>query len=238
LIGAYFFSHRIEWHFNLKEVHNETVSIFLSLSGVFFGITLGLIAVGTFENYNSAEATAVNESSMLNALYRDVSILENYEKEKLQKTLRYYTKYTINEAWPEQKNGIISHKGTLIMNRFQKEFSNYRPVNDKDKILYAEVFNQFNALSEARRLRINAVNTALPSTIWIVLKLGALINLMLTWFLVIKNRKLEISMNILISLLLGSLIFLIAIMDNPFRGEYSVSSDSFQLLLDGVMRYK
>jgi hypothetical protein len=38
------------------------------------------------------------------------------------------------------------------------------------------------------------------------------------------------------SALLGSLIFLIAAMDNPFRGEFSVSADSFQLLLDGLMK--
>jgi quinol-cytochrome oxidoreductase complex cytochrome b subunit len=29
---------------------------------------------------------------------------------------------------------------------------------------------------------------------------------------------------------------LIAAMDNPFRGEYSVTADSFQLLLDGFMK--
>jgi hypothetical protein len=53
---------------------------------------------------------------------------------------------------------------------------------------------------------------------------------------VIANKKLEIAVNVLCGVLLGSLIFLIAAMDNPFRGELSVSPQSFQLLIDGVMK--
>ena len=37
-------------------------------------------------------------------------------------------------------------------------------------------------------------------------------------------------------LLLGSLIFLIAAMDNPFRGEFSVGPDAFQLIYEGLMK--
>ncbi len=66
--------------------------------------------------------------------------------------------------------------------------------------------------------------------------MGAFINIILTWLLVINNRKLDVVINILSGSLLGSLIFLIAAMDNPFRGEYSINADSFQLLLDGLMK--
>jgi hypothetical protein len=37
-------------------------------------------------------------------------------------------------------------------------------------------------------------------------------------------------------LLLGLLIFLIAAMDNPFRGEYCVSPETFILLYEGLMK--
>jgi hypothetical protein len=236
LLGAFLFSEKLEKMLDLTVDHNSVVATFLSLSGVFYGITLGLIAVGTFENFNATEDKVNNESSALAALYRDVTILENSDKILLQNTLKKYTLYVVNEAWPMQRRGLVPKGGTALMDTFQMQFARYLPKTDRDKIIYAEVFDQFNVLIEKRRLRLNAVNASLPSTIWLILFMGAFVNIVLTWLLVVNNKKLDIMINILSGLLLGSLIFLIAAMDNPFRGEYSVGSQSFQLLLDGLMK--
>jgi len=39
-----------------------------------------------------------------------------------------------------------------------------------------------------------------------------------------------------LSIFLGIVIFLIAAMDNPFRGDVSVGPDSFQLVYDSLMK--
>lgn len=236
LFGAYIVSGKFEKSLGLTTETNSIIGIFLGLSGVFYGITLGLIAVGTFENFKSTEDIVLNESSALAALYRDVSILELPEKENLKATLKSYTAFVVNQAWPLQRKGIVPKGGTAIIDSFQYLLSQYTPVSEKDKIIYAEVFDQYNVLIEKRRLRLNAVNSSLPTTVWLVLFIGAFINIMLTWFLVINNKKLDIIINVLSAILLGTLIFLIAAMDNPFRGEFSVNADSFQLLLDGLMK--
>jgi hypothetical protein len=236
LLGAFIFNQYFEKKLNLTVETNNIITVFLSLSGVFYGITLGLIAVGTFENFNSVESKVTNESSALAALYRDVSILEKQDKEILKGTLKKYTTYVINEAWPLQRQGIVPKGGTRLIDTFQMQFAAYTPETRKDEIIYAEVFDQFNVMIETRRQRLAAVNSSLPSTVWFLIIIGALINIVLLWLLVINNRKLDIMLNILNGLLLGSLIFLIAAMDNPFRGEFSVSADSFQLLIDGLMK--
>ena len=236
LLGTFFFSSKIEKMLSLTVEHNSIVSIFLASSGVFYGITLGLIAVGTFENFNSVDSTVNNECSSLAALYRDVQILEESDKEKMLQTLKNYTKQEVDTAWQLQSQGIMTNRGNQIINAFQKELSKYEPKSEKDKILFAEVFNQYNTLIQDRRLRINAASSTLPSAIWMILFLGAFVNIALTWCLVINNKKLDIIMNSLSGLLLGSLIFLIASMDNPFRGNFSISSQPFQSLLDQVMK--
>jgi Protein of unknown function (DUF4239) len=238
LLGSFLFSEKLEKKLNLKAEHNQIVSIFIGLASVFYGITLGLIAVGTFDNFNAVEDKVNNESSALAALYQDVSFLQNPENEKLKTILKQYTKYVITKAWPLQKKGIVPTGGTQIVNTFQSQLVSYIPQSEKDKIILSEILDQYNVFLENRRLRLNAVNSSLPATIWLVLFLGAMINIVLTWFLVINNKKLDILVNVLTGLLLGSLIFLIAAMDNPFRGEYCVTADSFQLLLDGIMNNK
>jgi hypothetical protein len=236
LLGAFLFSDRLEKKLGLTVEHNSIVSTFLGLSSVFYGITLGLIAVGTFENFNSVSRIVNDEAGSLTALYRDVSILEQPEKKELCAILKDYTIFVIEKAWPAQRQGIIPTGGTEIINIFQERFSQYTPTSQKDFIKYGEVFDQFNELVEKRRLRLSAVSSSLPSTIWLILFMGAFINIVLTWLLVINNKKLDIVINVLNGTLLGSLIFLIAAMDNPFRGEYSVGSEAFELLLNGLMK--
>jgi hypothetical protein len=236
LLGAFIFSNFLEKKLDLSIETNGIVSTFLSLSGAFYGITLGLIAVGTFENFNNTESKVTDESSSLAALYRDVQLLEQPDKIELSATLKRYTEYVVNEAWPLQQKGIVPKGGTSLIDTFQMKLGKYMPKTSKDEIVFSEVFDQYNVLIEKRRLRLSVVNSGLPSSVWLILFLGALVNIVLTWLLVIKNQKLDIFINTLMGALLGSLIFLIAAMDNPFRGEFSVSSDSFQLLLDGLMK--
>ena len=236
LLGAFLFSTKFEDKLNLKYEHNNIVSIFLGLSGVFYGITLGLIAVGTFENFNATEDKVNNESSSLSALYRNVSMFEKNQKETLKSILKTYARTVVNEDWILQKHGIIPTGSTNVLEEFQNNFARYVPETKKDEIIYSKSLAQYNEFIEKRTLRLNAIAACLPSTIWLILFMGAFVNIVLTWLLVINNKKLDILINVLSGLLLGSLIFLIAAMDNPFRGEYCVSSDSFQLLLDGLMK--
>ena len=215
LLSAYVFNSWLEKKLGIKEEHNSIVDPYLTLSSVFYGITIGLIAVSSYENFNSTDEKVNNESSELNALYRDVSILTKPEKNIMLNTLKEYTKYVINVAWPEQQKGIIPKGASVFMDSFQFQLARYIPESDQDKIFYAEVFKQYNELNLARRLRINAVNSSLPSMIYLILFLGAFVNIILTQSLVIKNKKLNALLSVLSGLLIGSLVFLIASMDNP-----------------------
>ena len=48
--------------------------------------------------------------------------------------------------------------------------------------------------------------------------------------------RLHMVLNMLMAALLGLLVFLIAVMDNPFRGEFSVGPDAFEYVRDRVIK--
>ncbi len=54
---------------------NEQASFFMSVLGVFYGITLGLVAVGCWENFEGVQDKVTTESATLAAFYRDLSAL-------------------------------------------------------------------------------------------------------------------------------------------------------------------
>ena len=68
LSGTLIFNKYLDRILKLKKQYNSIIAIFLGLSGVIYGITLGLIAVATFENYNKVESIVFEESSALAAL--------------------------------------------------------------------------------------------------------------------------------------------------------------------------
>jgi Protein of unknown function (DUF4239) len=236
LLGAFLFRQFFEKWMALNVSNNDVVGNFLSVSGLFYGITLGLISVGTFENFQQAETSVSQEATALNGLYRDVNLLEKSEKYEMKILLKDYAQYVVGEGWNEQQKGIIPKGTSKIVNKFEFFLANYKIESEKDKIVFAEVVHQNNKLSDARRTRVNIVQQGLPATVWLVLFVGAFVVTSLTWLLVISNKKLDIMVNVLCGTLIGSLIFLIAAMDNPFRGEFSVSPQPFQLLIDGVMK--
>lgn len=236
LLGAFLFRQFFEAWMGLKAANNEVVGNFLAVSGLFYGITLGLISVGTFENFQNAESSVSHEASALNGLYRYVDLLEGAEKNELKTLLKDYAHYVVGDGWKAQQQGNTPKGTSKIVNNIERVLANYKLETEKDKIIFTEVLKQNNKLSEMRRERVNIVQQGLPAAVWLVLFVGAFVVISLTWFLVISNKKLDIAVNMLCGILLGSLIFLIAAMDNPFRGEFSVSPMPFQLLLDGVMK--
>lgn len=217
-----------------QEQHNEFTIGFLSLTGAFLSITIGLIIVGTYENYETSERTVKSEVSSLYSLYKTVNYLEGKEKDDLKNSLRGYVNFVLEEEWQKQQSGIVPLLGVESLNVFEKKLFLYEPLSDKDQIVYRETLKNYEELIKYREERIFSVNEGLPISIYIVLMLGLFINILVSWQIVTDNRKLEIFVYTMTGILAGSLVFIIVAMDNPYRGEYSVSTDSFSLFLNSI----
>src|ERR1700752_4630433 len=78
---------------------NDAVSGTVQAIGVFYGITVGLIAVGVWNTYSNAAELVSKEAASIGALYRDVTEYPSPLRDELRGNLRDYTLYVINEAW-------------------------------------------------------------------------------------------------------------------------------------------
>jgi hypothetical protein len=70
-------------------------------------------------------------------------------------------------------------------------------------------------------MRLKSVNAGLPLSLWVVLLAGAFLNIMVTWFFHMRSRSMHFWMTVKFSALLGLLIYLLAGLDKPFRGQIS-----------------
>ena len=221
--------------FHYGEGINDAISGTVQAVGVFYGITVGLIAVGVWNTYSSAAGLVSSEASAIGALYRDVSGYPSPLREELRTKVRGYTVYVINDVWPEQKKGRIPQGGTAILDDFQYSLYSFEPATQGQMALHTETLRAYNSLLEYRRLRVDAVNSGLSNTMWAVIWLGAAISIGVAYFYRIEDVKLHAALVVLMSGFLALVLFMITINDKPFFGYVSIPPTPYQLILDDVI---
>jgi Flp pilus assembly pilin Flp len=208
---------------------NDIVGYVLSCFCVFYGLLLGLIAVTAYQNASDTSANVTHEAAALSALYEDVSRYPDPYGQNLRWILRDYTRYVIKYAWPLQRQGIVPVDGSIRVQAFQEKLLDFQPATPAQEILHAEALRQFNTFLEHRRMRLFSVNTAIPPVMWYVVILGAVINIAMVWLFDMRFIT-HLLLGGLLAAYLGTMIFLIAAMDHPFRGEVSVTPEPFEAL--------
>lgn len=214
---------------------NDIIGHVLSAFGVFYGLLLGLIAVAAYQNFSRVEANVVREVASLETLYEDVSIFPEPHGQNLRWLLRDYCRYVIKYGWPAYRDGEVPQGGNVRIRAFQERMLAFEPETRVEELVFAESLRQFNVFMEHQRVREQSVNTGIPSIMWYVVIVGAFLNIGLLWLFDMRFVTFLFLGGVL-SFFLGTMILLIAVMDNPFRGSVSISVEPFERLYWANMR--
>ena len=100
---------------------NDMLAAFFQFFGIIYGLLLGLLAVATYQARLDVEKSNANEAASLSALYRNITAYPEPSRTELQNLLRSHTRYLIEDAWPQQRKGIVpvdeSHRITALQAR-------------------------------------------------------------------------------------------------------------------------
>lgn len=232
--GFLLFRGIIDTYFMGGDSHNDIVSSAMGGLNGLFSITLGLIAIGAWENFNSVDGNVSQEAAQVSSLYQNIKSVPPPLRDTLQAELKEYVRYTIEEAWPLQQKGIVPHGGTARLTRFQNSLMQFAPTTKGENFVFDNCVQQLTKVAELRRYRLQNVTQGFPASVWMVIMIGCLINIVILWLFKTDSLRVHITVIVLFSALLGLLVFLAAAMDNPFRGELSVSSDAFSIIYENM----
>jgi hypothetical protein len=222
-------------HLRFHDGINDAISGTVQAIGVFYGITVGLIAVGVWNTNSTASDLVSREAAAIGTLYRDVGGYPQPMRDTLRGKLRDYTKSIIEQSWPAQKEGRILNVGTLILDDFQATLYTFEPTTAGQTALHSETLSAYNKLIEYRRLRIDAVGGGLSGVMWGVIWIGAAISIGVAYLYKIEDLKIHATLVALMAGFLGIVLFMIVINDKPFFGYVSISADPYRLILERLM---
>ncbi|WNV03919.1 DUF4239 domain-containing protein [Candidatus Methylospira mobilis] len=223
--------------FRISDSTNEPISAVFAGVGMLYGLLLGLVAVAAWQNFDSVGSLASKEAASIAALYRDISALQEPAKHSLQNYLADYLAYVIDVEWPLHRHGESPNDGAVILTGFYGVLSGYQPDSISQQILLSESVTAFNHLIELRRARMDSVDVGIPAVFWVVMLAGAFLIIPLIYFFHLPSMKTHLALTAVFSIFLGFMIFLMAAVDNPLRGEVSISPDSYQAIQDSLKNF-
>lgn len=237
LVGLLLLRPWVRAHVRDSAEHNDLVSYFLGVSGVIYGILLGLVAAGVWSNFQNLSGQVDTEATITAALYQDMATYPPPYRQLYERQLKAYVWSVIHQDWPEHAQGRVPQTSSKLLRLFKNTFLDFVPTTPRLQVVHSQSINQLNELLLAHRLRLRGDQANLPPLMWWVLILGAAINVAISWFFVADDMTHQVALTCLIALLLGSLLFLTAAIDNPFRGGFSVDASAFDSVLYEMVNY-
>ena len=227
---------RILPRFQFSEEDGHFTSTIVHSVMVFYALTVAMIAITVWETYDAAAKIVSTEATELATLYRDASAYPPPTRAQLQETLRDYTDYVIRESWPEQHKGLVPRGGVERIHRFQRILTEFEPATEGQKLLHAETLRAYNKMIEARRMRLDAVQTALPGLLWTVIFMGAGLAVAASYFFRVRDSRLHMTLVVLLTTFIAMVIFVVFAFDRPFRGDMGIESEPYELVYDQLMK--
>jgi hypothetical protein len=213
-------------------VNNEVAGFKFAVLGVVYAVLLGLAVVSVWEKFSDAEGAATREAASLVAMYRLSGGLEPTLQATLRPALSDYARSVIADDWPAMGQARSSRKTFEALNRLYATTLAPAASDSHDAILFNALLTQLNALTEARRDRLILASGIVPSVIWLVLVIGAVVTLTFTFFFALRNLRVQLLMTAMLSVVIFLALYVALEIDYPFAGPVSVAPEGMRLVLD------
>jgi hypothetical protein len=166
------------------------------------------------------------EANAVADIYRDSQNLADPARGQVQGQIKDYLKQVLNTEWPLMLVGKqIPDQGDVILGKMVKELG---------AAVASPAVTDMLAVSrniyDARQQRIQMSYTSLSPEIWVVILMGSLLTLCISYLFGI-NLYLHFFVVIAATLMTSSIIFLLISLDKPFQGQYIVGPDIFHGVL-------
>ena len=216
----------------LRKGHNEVAGFIYAVLGVAYAVLLGLMVVAVWEDWQAARTTASNEANEVAEIFWLAHALPQPEGRHIQALARSYAQVVVNEEWPLMKQGEASQNAWVILDGIRGSIQELDPNTDTEHVLYDQGLQRVHDLADARRERLLYAEEGLPLILWVVLVVGAVIAVGFTYLFGLENTTTHVLMVAALALIISLVLFTVAALDYPFKGDIRVGPDAFEHVLD------
>jgi Protein of unknown function (DUF4239) len=210
------------------KIHHDVTDPLSQVVGMMFAVLLGFMVSDAMQRFEQARSTVQQEAASLADIHNLAGGFQPKSRNHLRKLCISYADEIINNEWPLLAQKKISLATIKTYRDLWQECITYQPAGQSDSNIQQVMLNSLTAMSDARRLRIEALHNGLPFALWWVLLAGGLATIIFTYFFGVKNIKLQVVMTAIVTLVICLNIFLLYSYDDPFSGDVMVHPTAFE----------
>ena len=226
LVGLYLFRKAIPLRF-LKQSHDVTGPFFSTL-GTVYGIFLAFVFTATWQAFSTTSTNVVQEARYLRDLYFVTKAFPQPTQGELQQLLRNYRDSVVNDEWKSLEKGEASPKTSQLEKKIGEVYLRFNPGNDQEKEFLRTSFHYITNINSLRASRIDDSSSSLPPVLWLLLLVGAVATVGLSYLFEAQNFWLQAILTILLTGVICMTFYIIIDLDFPFIGGTTISSEPFQ----------
>ena len=218
--------------FSVEELEKfkDVTGIYVSMIGVLYGVFLAFIVIAIWENYDHVKSNIDNEADALSNIYRDAKGLPPATKFSIDSCVKKYVTFVVENEWAEMANNKESKSAMDARTKLQNLVIKIKPQDLGEQVIYTEMITNLNALTVARRSRVNTANAELPGILWVILIGGGILLMFYIACFYVENQVFHLWLAFGVSGLIAILLFVALELNYPFVGSNGLSPEAFQSL--------
>jgi hypothetical protein len=213
----------------------ETVKIaqsLFALLGATIGMFIGFLLNQAQSNFQAASALVAAEASQINNLDRLLLRFGDAYSLEIRGKLKLYIESIIQNEWPELRVEQGSQQTHLLWRTISQMLFKLEPVTPKQIAIYSDILDVAENVSESREIRIDRSTQKLPAIFWISI-LFIFIAISSITSLVMPGNELNFAITVF-PIIYGSMLGLLIIFDQPFKGSTSVKSTALKKVFASI----
>jgi hypothetical protein len=217
----------------LQENH-EVGGFIFNAFGLIYAVLVAFVVFVTWNEYDNARGNVDLEASELADLYNTSKAFPDSTKKLVDAALIEYIENVTGDEWKLLEEGELSVKARKSIEKLWIIYSSI-DVNKLPNIpVYQESLKHLNDLGEKRRTRIFDSRDNIPGIMWAALLFGGVMCVIFTYFFSTRRFMPQLIMTSALTVLNTLILYMIFVLDHPFRGSMKITPEAFDYVLNLV----
>jgi hypothetical protein len=224
-VGGGLLAHRF-FPKSVLEEHNDIAGFMFAVVGVVYAVLLAFLAIAVWERFDAAETRVHDEANQIVVVYRRVDAFPAARK-SLRRKISQYVNLVITDEWPKMNTGQSSARANRLIEdiAYQARHLNVKTAMQQD--LLTSIIDGLQETMMDRNDRLLLSNRGLNAFLWTILFLGAAAVIVFSYLFAYKSKGAQATMTGLLAFTLALVLYLIAVIDYPYRGDVRIQAGPF-----------
>lgn len=210
----------------LLQEHNDIAGFMFAVVGVVYAVLLAFLAIAVWERFETADLRTYDEANQLSVVYRTADVFP--QSRHIRANLKRYVDLVIHDEWPKMNDGGESSEANAILETVGYEARRLQAKTPTQQAVLSELLTNLHSVMVDRDYRISESATGINEFLWTILFFGAAATLLFSYLFAFRRRSAQITMTGLLALSLALVLYLVAVLDFPFRGQVRIDAGAFE----------